>query len=63
MVNRVLQGHAEIACHAKGAQLRTASCVVHPVALLGLPPGENFELRADLNSEYRDRRKDAIKRV
>lgn len=26
-------------------------------------PGENFELRADLNSEYRDRRKDAIKRV
>ncbi|KAF8331867.1 adaptin N terminal region-domain-containing protein [Cantharellus anzutake] len=25
--------------------------------------GENFELRADLNSEYRDRRKDAIKRV
>ncbi|KAG9041495.1 beta-adaptin [Tulasnella sp. UAMH 9824] len=29
------------------------------------PPkkGENFELRADLNSEYRDRRKDAIKRV
>ncbi|KZV88823.1 ARM repeat-containing protein [Exidia glandulosa HHB12029] len=26
-------------------------------------PGENFELRADLNSEYRDKRKDAIKRV
>lgn len=25
--------------------------------------GENFELLADLNSEYRDRRKDAIKRV
>ncbi|KAI9461951.1 Adaptor protein complex beta subunit [Lactarius psammicola] len=25
--------------------------------------GENFELRADLNSEYRDKRKDAIKRV
>ncbi|KAG8759944.1 beta-adaptin [Ceratobasidium sp. 428] len=25
--------------------------------------GENHELRADLNSEYRDRRKDAIKRV
>jgi hypothetical protein len=25
--------------------------------------GENYELRADLNSEYRDRRKDAIKRV
>lgn len=25
--------------------------------------GENFELRADLNSEYKDRRKDAIKRV
>jgi vesicle coat complex subunit len=25
--------------------------------------GENFELRADLNSEYRDRRSDAIKRV
>ena len=30
-----------------------------------LPPstGENFELRADLNSEYRDKRADAIKRV
>ncbi|KAG8935844.1 beta-adaptin [Tulasnella sp. 418] len=29
------------------------------------PPkkGENYELRADLNSEYRDKRKDAIKRV
>ena len=27
------------------------------------PPGENFELRADLNSEYRDKRKDAIKKV
>lgn len=29
------------------------------------PPrkGENFELRAELNSEYRDRRADAIKRV
>jgi AP-1 complex subunit beta-1 len=26
-------------------------------------PGENYELRADLNSEYRERRKDAIKRV
>ncbi|KAI0052465.1 Adaptor protein complex beta subunit [Auriscalpium vulgare] len=25
--------------------------------------GENFELRADLNSEYKDKRKDAIKRV
>ncbi|KAG8803729.1 beta-adaptin [Serendipita sp. 400] len=25
--------------------------------------GENYELRADLNSEYRDKRKDAIKRV
>lgn len=25
--------------------------------------GENFELRADLNSEYRERRSDAIKRV
>ncbi|CAJ0912575.1 15013_t:CDS:2, partial [Entrophospora sp. SA101] len=24
---------------------------------------ENYELRADLNSEYRDRRKDAIKKV
>lgn len=29
------------------------------------PPrkGENFELSADLNSEYKDKRKDAIKRV
>ena len=25
--------------------------------------GENFELRADLNSEYRDKRKDTVKRV
>lgn len=25
--------------------------------------GENFELRADLNSEYREKRADAIKRV
>lgn len=25
--------------------------------------GENYELRADLNSEYREKRKDAIKRV
>ncbi|RUP47870.1 adaptin N terminal region-domain-containing protein [Jimgerdemannia flammicorona] len=25
--------------------------------------GENFELKADLNSEYRDRRKDAVKKV
>ena len=28
-----------------------------------IPIGENFELRAELNSEYRDRRADAIKRV
>ena len=28
-----------------------------------LVTGENYELRADLNSEYRDKRKDAIKRV
>ena len=27
------------------------------------PSGENYELRADLNSEYKDKRKDAIKRV
>lgn len=27
------------------------------------PAGENFELRAELNSEYRERRSDAIKRV
>lgn len=29
------------------------------------PPrkGENYELSVDLNSEYRDKRKDAIKRV
>ena len=29
------------------------------------PPrkGENFELAADLNSEYKEKRKDAIKRV
>lgn len=30
---------------------------------LSLCAGENFELRADLNSEYKERRKDAIKRV
>ena len=29
----------------------------------GLITGENFELRAELNSEYRDHRADAIKRV
>ena len=33
------------------------------VRALSHRPGENFELRADLNSEYRDKRKDAIKRV
>lgn len=27
------------------------------------PPGENWELRQQLNSEYRDKRADAIKRV
>jgi len=27
------------------------------------PTGENWELRQQLNSEYRDRRADAIKRV
>lgn len=26
-------------------------------------PGENYELRRELNSEYRDKRADAIKRV
>ena len=32
---------------------------------LRAPPrkGENFELAADLNSEYKEKRKDAIKRV
>ncbi|KAH8102685.1 adaptin N terminal region-domain-containing protein [Cristinia sonorae] len=35
------------------------------MATMRAPPrkGENFELSADLNSEYRDKRKDAIKRV
>lgn len=44
--------------------------VLHSSLDLSLSPsdavdmqGENYELRADLNSEYRDRRKDAIKRV
>jgi AP-1 complex subunit beta-1 len=44
----------------------------HPAKVIHLPhsnlnltvaTGENWELRADLNSEYRDKRKDAIKRV
>lgn len=41
------------------------SCSVVPLlinSILGTV-GENFELRADLNSEYREKRKDAIKRV
>ena len=33
------------------------------VLIVYCPTGENYELRADLNSEYRDKRKDAIKRV
>ena len=33
------------------------------VFIIHCPAGENYELRADLNSEYRDKRKDAIKRV
>lgn len=35
------------------------------MATMRAPPrkGENFELSADLNSEYREKRKDAIKRV
>jgi len=36
---------------------------VFDVILIHRQIGENFELRADLNSEYRDKRKDAIKRV
>ena len=35
------------------------------MATFRAPPrkGENYELSADLNSEYREKRKDAIKRV
>ena len=36
---------------------------IYVVRLLLIILGENYELRADLNSEYRDRRKDAIKKV
>lgn len=53
---------------------RKGQCFPLPPAapLRGLTPsrpslfehaGENFELRADLNSEYREKRADAIKRV
>lgn len=34
-----------------------------PISPLFEHAGENFELRADLNSEYREKRADAIKRV
>ncbi|KAH8914295.1 hypothetical protein BT69DRAFT_1358140 [Atractiella rhizophila] len=34
-----------------------------PRFLTGARKGENHELRADLNSEYRDRVKDAIQRT
>jgi hypothetical protein len=37
--------------------MHRSSCLIYTWA------GENFELRSDLNSEYRDKRKDAIKRV
>lgn len=34
-----------------------------PMSIRGPRKGENYELSVDLNSEYRDKRKDAIKRV
>ena len=34
-----------------------------PMSLRAPRKGENYELGVDLNSEYRDKRKDAIKRV
>ena len=33
------------------------------MSIRGPRKGENYELSVDLNSEYRDKRKDAIKRV
>ena len=36
---------------------------VLPMSLRAPRKGENYELGVDLNSEYRDKRKDAIKRV
>lgn len=45
-------------------QRRVRSCLqTHHLQLTAHLSGENYELRADLNSEYRDKRKDAIKRV
>ena len=52
---RILQGGTK-------ERLVGSDCVFY-VCALNHRPGENFELRADLNSEYRDKRKDAIKRV
>ena len=34
-----------------------------PMSIRAPRKGENYELSVDLNSEYRDKRKDAIKRV
>jgi hypothetical protein len=36
---------------------------VLPMSVRGPRKGENYELSVDLNSEYRDKRKDAIKRT
>lgn len=44
-------------------QRRVRSRLSTPRPPLITSSGENYELRADLNSEYRDKRKDAIKRV
>jgi hypothetical protein len=50
-------------CSPGRYQRKVGSDCVFYVRSVNHRPGENFELRADLNSEYRDKRKDAIKRV
>lgn len=56
--------HCHECVHQDGTKERLAPIVsVFYVDVVNHRPGENFELRADLNSEYRDKRKDAIKRV
>ncbi|KAJ1964713.1 beta-adaptin [Dimargaris xerosporica] len=44
-------------------QISSIGQVVRSRIVSALRKGENFELRSELNSEYRERRKDAVKRV
>lgn len=47
----------------KGVKDTTIRIAYFRSLMCAVTAGENWELRADLNSEYRDKRKDAIKRV